>query len=110
MAWGERFEGRDHFYARDDGGRFRLRAFAFFDQLAERLRDRVLRLGGRTGLRVVEQRAGAALGEDLGDAAAHGAGAGDTGDEIGSGSVQHERENRYFSRAVAIIVLRGGEA
>jgi len=42
-----------------------------------------------TGLRVIEQRAHAALGEHLRDAAAHGAGAGDAGDEVAAGGIEH---------------------
>ena len=55
----------------------------------EGLGDRVLRLCGGAGLGVEHQRARAALGEHLHDAAAHGAAAGDAGDEIAAGDVEH---------------------
>ena len=55
---------------------------ALFDQLPQRLRDAVLCLACRAGLRVIEERACAALRQYLRDAATHGAGAGHAGDEI----------------------------
>ena len=65
--------------------------------LAKRFGDRLARLRGRARLRVVEERARAALGEHLRDAAAHGAGADDAGNEFASGKVHHRGEG-YCSR------------
>ena len=55
---------------------------ALFHQLGQRLRYRVLRLARGARLSVEQQGARAALRQDLRDAPAHGAGAGDAGHEI----------------------------
>ena len=56
---------------------------------ASDLRDGVLRLGRGAGLRVEHQRAHAALREHLHDAAAHGAAAGDAGDQVAAVNIEH---------------------
>ena len=48
------------------------------------------------GLGIVEQGAGAALRKHLRDAAAHGACAGDAGDQIAAGDVEHGRGKPLF--------------
>src|SRR3954469_10170097 len=63
----------------------------------ERLRDRIEAALGRAGLRVVDQRAHAALRKHLRDAAAHGAAAGNAGDKITAGGVEHGGRGGYFS-------------
>ena len=69
---------------------------AFLGELAEGLADRVPRDCRSPGLSVINQRARAALRKHLDDAAAHGAGAGDCGDEIAAGDVEHGRGKRLF--------------
>ncbi len=61
---------------------------ALFDQLVERLGERVLRLARGARLGVEQQGARAALREHLRDAAAHGAGAGDAGHEVAAARVE----------------------
>ena len=61
---------------------------AFLGELAEGAGDRLLALLRRAGLRVEQQRARAALRQDLRDAAAHRAGTGDTGKQIGAAKVE----------------------
>ena len=78
----EAFQRIGDFYALQ--GLFHLRAAepALFHQLAQGLRDRLLRLARGAGLGVEQQGARAALRQDLCDAPAHGAGTGDAGDEV----------------------------
>src|SRR5262249_51651348 len=62
---------------------------ALLDHLAERGRDGGARLFRRAGLRIEEERARTGLGEHLGDASAHGAGADDAGGEVAAGGIEH---------------------
>ena len=55
---------------------------AFLGQSSERLGDRFARFARRAGLGVVDEGAGAALREDLGNATAHRAGPGHAGHEV----------------------------
>ena len=55
---------------------------AFLGQPSELLGGRFARFARRAGLGVVDEGAGAALREDLGNAAAHGAGPGHPGHEV----------------------------
>jgi hypothetical protein len=87
MAGPERLEGRDDLDAAGDRiGLCRGHA-TLFDHLGERLRDGGPRFFGGAGLRVVEERARAALREHLGNTASHGAGASHAADEIAAGEV-----------------------
>jgi RecA/RadA recombinase len=55
---------------------------------------------GKTTAAMSYLQAGAALGEHLGDAAPHGAGAGDGGNEITAGGIEQcglARKGRYFT-------------
>jgi hypothetical protein len=93
VARREGIERRHDFDAAADGLRLGGAEPAFLGELAERLRDRVLALLRGAGLGVVEQGARAALREHLCNAAAHGAGTGDAGDEVASGDIEHGGSN-----------------
>ena len=88
VARREGLHSRHHLDALHDG--LRILDAALLRELGERLRDRVDGALRRPGLRVVEQCARARLGEDLRNAAPHGAGTGDGRREIAAGNIKHE--------------------
>ena len=85
VAGRERLHSGHDLNALHDG--LRILDAALLRELGERLRDRVDGALRCTRLRVVEQCTRTALGEDLGNAAPHGAGTGDGCGEVAPGNV-----------------------